>query len=398
MKYAKKVFSHINIIICAHLTVAVVACDSPDLQAEVGTQPQALVNGNSATRGEYPWQVLLIYNNSRMCGGSLLNDSWVLTAAHCVHGRSAKDFRLRFGEHDLRRSEYGEQQKTIRSYVVHPDFTNFDETVEYEDFNDLALLKLSSPVRFNSYVQPIALATGNEGNGTTSWASGWGRTEGGNSESRSYILQEAMLPVRRNSDCDAVPYPTLTRKLVETELCVGYRYGDRGACHGDSGGPLAVERPGGKWELIGVVNWGQDQNCGTYTVATRVSSFVNWINSVILKQKSPDADFGPSASEEEHYTGRLNDDDWQQQPDGTYYQAAAGTHAGRLVGSAGSDFDLYLYKWFSSYSNRGWKQVANSSDSGSIEQITYNGSSGFYTWVVSSGNGSGSYDFWLTRP
>jgi hypothetical protein len=85
--------------------------------------------------------------------------------------------------------------------------------------------------------------------------------------------------------------------------------------------------------------------------------------------------------------GRLRPD-----PHGQYYQSTvAGAHEGYLVGPASTDFDLYLYK----YINGAWSIVAKAENSGTTETIKYNGTAGYYTWLVSSYSGSGSYDFYL---
>ncbi|MGH8086265.1 MAG: S8 family peptidase [Lysobacter sp.] len=82
------------------------------------------------------------------------------------------------------------------------------------------------------------------------------------------------------------------------------------------------------------------------------------------------------------------------QPDGTYYQSAAGTHQAWLSGPGGADFDLELYRWNGS----NWGRVARSAGPSSEEQLSYNGTSGYYYWRILSYSGSGNYDFWLDRP
>ncbi len=95
------------------------------------------------------------------------------------------------------------------------------------------------------------------------------------------------------------------------------------------------------------------------------------------------------------YSGSLSGTgDADVQPDGNYYQSSAGTHQGWLSGPSGADFDLELYRWNGS----SWARVAQSIAPDSEEQISYNGTSGFYYWRILSYNGSGSYDFWLDRP
>ena len=96
------------------------------------------------------------------------------------------------------------------------------------------------------------------------------------------------------------------------------------------------------------------------------------------------------------HTGALSGSgDADQHPNGTYYQSPSGTHRGWLRGPAGTDFDLYLYKWNSFW---GWLIVARSESATSNEEISYQGTSGYYTWVVRSYSGSGEYTFWLTKP
>jgi streptogrisin C len=97
----------------------------------------------------------------------------------------------------------------------------------------------------------------------------------------------------------------------------------------------------------------------------------------------------------ERFSGSLSGaGDYDQHPNGTYYQSGSGTHLGCLDGPSGVDFDLYLLKWNGS----AWATVAASESSNPDETISYNGTSGYYTWVVESYSGSGSYTFGLDRP
>jgi hypothetical protein len=97
----------------------------------------------------------------------------------------------------------------------------------------------------------------------------------------------------------------------------------------------------------------------------------------------------------DHYTGFLSGSgDTEIEPNGNYYFSGAGNHRGWLEGASGTDFDLRLYRWNGS----SWSLVASSLTSSSDEFISFNGSSGYYYWLVNSWSGSGSYDFWLDRP
>jgi subtilisin-like proprotein convertase family protein len=104
---------------------------------------------------------------------------------------------------------------------------------------------------------------------------------------------------------------------------------------------------------------------------------------------------GGPCSNCEHYTGSLSGTgSFQYQPNGNYYYSGAGNHSGWLEGPAGTDFDLYLWRW----NGFGWSTVASSLSASSSESISYNGSAGYYVWRIYSYSGSGSYDFWLDRP
>ena len=86
----------------------------------------------------------------------------------------------------------------------------------------------------------------------------------------------------------------------------------------------------------------------------------------------------------------------QYQPGGTYYQSTvSGTHRGWLRGpTSGADFDLYLQKWNGS----SWVDVASGTSASSSEDVTYSGTAGYYRWEIYSYSGSGSYNFWYSRP
>ncbi len=105
---------------------------------------------------------------------------------------------------------------------------------------------------------------------------------------------------------------------------------------------------------------------------------------------------GPTGCSGTQYSGSLSgsgDDEYE--PNGTYYySSSSGSHTATLNGAAGTDFDLYLWKWNGS----GWSTVASSLSASSTETINYSGSSGYYVWRVYSYSGSGSYTLCTTRP
>lgn len=132
---------------------------------------------------------------------------------------------------------------------------------------------------------------------------------------------------------------------------------------------------------------------GTYHIMLRGYSSYSGVS--LVGSFDEDTGGGAPCSNCDQYSGSLSgSNDSDVQPNGTYYYAASGTHNGWLVGPSSADFDLRLYRWNGS----GWSQVANSLSSTSEEQISYNGSAGYYYWRVESYSGSGSYDLWLDTP
>ena len=98
----------------------------------------------------------------------------------------------------------------------------------------------------------------------------------------------------------------------------------------------------------------------------------------------------------EQFTGSLSGaGDYDFHPNGTYfYMPRSGSHRGCLDGPAGVDFDLYLWKW----NGVGWTTVAQGISSSPDENVTYNGTPGYYVWRVESYTGSGTYQFGMQRP
>ena len=132
---------------------------------------------------------------------------------------------------------------------------------------------------------------------------------------------------------------------------------------------------------------------GTFTVVLTVTDTAAQTGST---SKSVTVSGGGPCTSCTAYTGTLvGPGDSDVQPNGTYYfSGVAGTHRGWLEGAAGTDFDLYLQRW----NGFRWVTVAASESPTSSEQIAYNGTTGYYRWIVYSFAGSGTYTFWLQRP
>lgn len=233
-----------------------------------------IVGGTTAGVSEYPWMARLSYFNRFYCGGTLINDRYVLTAAHCVKGFMWFMIKVTFGEHDrCNDKERPETRFVLRAFSQKFSFSNFD--------NDIALLRLNDRVPITSFIRPICLPRVEQRNdlfvGTRAIATGWGTLK--EDGKPSCLLQEVEVPVLDNDEC--VAQTNYTQKMItKNMMCSGYPgVGGRDSCQGDSGGPLVRLRPDDKrFEQIGIVSWGNGCARPNYPgVYTRVTKYLDWI-------------------------------------------------------------------------------------------------------------------------
>ena len=254
--------------------------DDPEPEPESQIVSPKIVGGSVAQVGAWPWQVALLVNglspfNGQFCGGSLITDEWVITAAHCmfVDGvlEQPADIDVQAGIHTL--SSNAGQRRDLSSIVVHPSY-------DPGTFNfDIALVKLSSPVILNSTVSTIIPLVPQDGAladpGVTATVTGWGRisAEGDFSDE----LLQVEVPIVSTSDCNSST--SYNGSVTANMLCAGsIEDGGIDSCQGDSGGPLVVP-DGTGWRLAGVVSWGigcaLPQKPGVYTRVTEMRDFIS---------------------------------------------------------------------------------------------------------------------------
>ncbi|XP_042282499.1 chymotrypsin A-like isoform X1 [Thunnus maccoyii] len=242
-------------------------CGTPAIPPDISGYSD-IVNGKEAKPHSWPWQVSLQRRpGSHFCGGSLINESWVVTAAHCPIRRSTL---VVLGEHNLRSSAEDVQVMRVGQAFPHPDYnspTRFN--------NDIQLIKLARPAQINRRVSPVCVAEtrDNVPAGITCMTTGWGWTNGnGNPATR---LQQAALPLLTNRRCRRFFGSSITSKMI----CAGAN--GTSSCRGDSGGPLVCQKAGA-WTLVGVVSFGRVP-CNTMTPAVyaRVTALRAWIDRTI---------------------------------------------------------------------------------------------------------------------
>ncbi|XP_026822722.1 transmembrane protease serine 9-like [Rhopalosiphum maidis] len=247
---------------------------SYDYQCGLKNGPQdqeRIVGGQNADPGEWPWIVAIFNSGRHFCGGSLIDDTHVLTAAHCVAHMSSWDvarLTVNLGDYNIKsKTDVKHMERKIKRVVRHK---GFDQRTLY---NDIALLTLDKPVKFDKQVHPICLPTSRSMYaGHTATVIGWGSLK--ESGPQPAILQKVNVPVWTNQECKFKYGAAAPGGIVDHFLCAGKAARD--SCSGDSGGPLMLND--GKWTQVGIVSWGIGCGKGQYPgVYTRVTSFMNWI-------------------------------------------------------------------------------------------------------------------------
>ncbi|KAJ8724504.1 hypothetical protein PYW08_015978 [Mythimna loreyi] len=228
-----------------------------------------VVGGGESDVNAFPWLGRLIYEKSFGCASSLINDKFVITAAHCVKGFMWFLYRVKFGEHNRCPSTVAETRRVVK--IIAQSFSLDDLS------NDIALLKLNKPVEYNHAVRPVCLPKNDDSayTGRTAIVAGWGAMN--ETGKWSCTVLEAELPVLSNEACRSTNYNA--SKIKDVMMCAGFpETAHKDACTGDSGGPLIAENEEHMYDLIGVVSWGYGcARKGYPGVYTRVTKYLGWI-------------------------------------------------------------------------------------------------------------------------
>ncbi|XP_077986730.1 uncharacterized protein LOC144441077 [Glandiceps talaboti] len=251
--------------------------------------PGRVVGGDEANRGAWPW-VAAIYQQHKSrgliftCGGALICENWVLTAAHCLerNGRLLRPHKLivRLGEHERGVDEGCEQTIPVLEYK-RPDGYNA-ETLDY----DVALLRLAQPAKLVSCVRTLCLPNEldrytTRPNTDNCYITGWGATNAADDQSDAgdptLILRQLIMPLVSRQDCQQSSETAITERM----LCAGFRYKARDACKGDSGGALVCRRGDDSFAAIGIVSRGDGcAEANKYSIYTDVLEVNDWINEI----------------------------------------------------------------------------------------------------------------------
>lgn len=294
------------------------------------TSGARVLGGELADNGEWPWQVAFLISglpvgpDSHFCGGSMILDNWVLTAAHCIHMQGGdgswgdlapQGLTVLVGSNKIAEGEG--DLVPVEGIFRHPSYvgTDFD--------NDIALVKLARAPRVP--YQTINVPTPEFGDqldqpGVTTFVTGWGLTEGGNHPD---LLREAQIQMMSRDMCNQMMLEAraetaaqgiglaaqafglreeeamqVWEELVsyvrppmsENMLCSGSFEGGKTSCNGDSGGPLVVPLQDGTFIQAGVVSWGMSSaatnSCletAMFSAYTRISNYIDWMNQTVTQ-------------------------------------------------------------------------------------------------------------------
>ena len=224
------------------------------------------------------------------CGGAVVSDKHIITAAHCTDGASPSDINILVGDTTLAlNNETMSFVIPVKTIIQHPDYNS--ATIA----NDISILELDTTLDLSAYpnIKPICLPAQDKlFAGTTATVSGWGTVGDGNGNSGGHLnshLHEVAVSVFGDGNCGS-----MNSAMTADMMCAGLMEGGKDACQGDSGGPLftADSDNGGAQTLIGVVSWGfgcaAQDSLGIYA---EVSHFRNWIDSQL-----PNMNTCPAAS------------------------------------------------------------------------------------------------------
>jgi len=228
-----------------------------------------IVGGFEAEEHEWPWIVALFIDDMWFCGGALISDEFVLTAAHCAE--DASRFDILAGAHNVREDSEPDRVE-ISSYNgwTHPQWDSNDLS------NDLALIRLPEKITFNDYIRPACLPTPDltADPGFLVTPIGWGRPSDSASGISPVLRMVQDLPLITNKECNDV-YGIVGDGVVCMDTS-----GGKGTCNGDSGGPLGYyDESRERWIEVGIVSFGASAGCevGYPSGFTRTHYYLDWI-------------------------------------------------------------------------------------------------------------------------
>ncbi|XP_030418129.1 serine protease 27-like [Gopherus evgoodei] len=269
-----------------------------------------IFNGQDAKAGAWPWQVSVQRNSLHICGGSLISESWVVSAAQCFDSSVAtSSYRVQLGENQIFGQSRLHSFALVKRIILHPSYDNVTHQA------DIALVELKNPIAFTATISPVGLldASIHVPAGDTCWVTGWGKTSPQINSSLAETLQELEVLTIDTTVCNdhfrqALQKPEGDNPIKEDMMCAGPKEGYKGFGPGDGGGPLVCKKDG-TWYLAGIASWCLTRTVNGVTsvapgypgVYNRLNSHNDWIKANVpgvtfIPDSATPTRTGPSAT------------------------------------------------------------------------------------------------------
>ncbi|CAG9805162.1 unnamed protein product [Chironomus riparius] len=242
-------------VLCALVALAFATPLREDFESRI-------VGGTNANIADIPWQVSLrTLANFHFCGGSIISNRWIVTAAHCTVGRAGNSINVVVGTATLNAGGVTHRSNRI---INHPSYNA--NTIA----NDVSVVETATAIAFTTNARAIPMNSATIGGGQSAVVSGWGGTtvDGGASPN---TLQRLTKTTLTNADCRSRHSTANAAFVFDHKICTFTRAG-QGICQGDSGGPLTLNG-----QLIGIVSWNIPCARGFPDAYDRISSHRSWI-------------------------------------------------------------------------------------------------------------------------
>ncbi|KAF7418822.1 hypothetical protein HZH68_001475 [Vespula germanica] len=253
----------------ARKTLPIIACLlAAAIGVVYGDAPEALIGAAVARDNEFPYLVSIRVNNNLHCGGAIIGQYHILTAAHCIVpllNKKPGEVTIVAGTNNL---YLGGQFYKPDLYIPHPDYDSDDTWV-----NDIGVIKLSSPIRFNTRVKSLALPNSPPPVNVQALIGAWGATSSP-PKNISPLVRRLGLRVLSKKECESY-FNNI--KIISSQICTLVTK-NIGTCSGDSGSPLAYNH-----HVIGIVSGGIPCAQGLPDIFTNVYSFLDFIKDAMAR-------------------------------------------------------------------------------------------------------------------
>ncbi|XP_055321368.1 chymotrypsin-1-like [Sitodiplosis mosellana] len=248
------------VLCCILQTIAAKYIDSEQILFPPQSPSNRIVGGVDAEDGAAPFQCSLQVNKRHNCGCAIVSEKWVVTAAHCVAGQSAKNLEIYVGSNDLKN---GGTSYKVEKIIAHEQYNK--PAYAY----DIAVVRVQGSITFSDKVKTIEYSSEEVPDGAVLQLTGWGTLQVGGASPQ--LLQIIKLNAVQTERCKEI-YGS-SAPVHDSHICTLTKVGE-GACHGDSGGPLVNSN-----KLIGIVNWGTPCARGKPDAYAKVAFLFDWIKN-----------------------------------------------------------------------------------------------------------------------